>query len=172
MPAVGALLFLLFFIFAYMGAASLLGGTDQMLRAHCHGQAAASSQCKSLLDIHPCSPPPSLVTGVLLFGQVAWQEDLNAHANFTTFPDALLLLFRVATGDNWAALLKDCMVQPPECNAGAGNCGHDWAPVYFLSFYLSGAMIALNLLTTVILGGWAGWQVGVLGNQHFLQTTT
>ncbi|PRW21007.1 voltage-gated ion channel superfamily [Chlorella sorokiniana] len=104
---VGALLFLLFFIYAYMG--------------------------------------------VLLFGQVAWREDLNAHANFTTFPDALLLLFRVATGDNWAALLRDCMVRPPECDPDAGNCGHTWAPAYFLSFYLSGALIALNLLTTVIL---------------------
>ena len=99
---------------------------------------------------------PLLPPGVLLFGQVVWQEDLNAHANFTTFWHALLLLFRVATGDNWAALLRDCMVQPPACDPDAGNCGKAWAPVYFLSFYLSGAMIALNLLTTVILGGCCG----------------
>lgn len=114
----------------------------------------------NLLSTPLCTPPalpalPSASSGVLLFGQVVWREDLNAHANFTTFPDALLLLFRVATGDNWAALLRDCMVRPPECDADAGNCGHAWAPVYFLSFYLSGALIALNLLTTVILGGWA-----------------
>ena len=88
---------------------------------------------------------------MLLFGNIVWQGDLNAHANFTTFPQALLLLFRVATGDNWAALLQNCMVRPPLCDLAAGNCGHSWAPLYFFSFYLAGAMIALNLLTTVIL---------------------
>lgn len=102
---VGALLFLLFFVFAYMG--------------------------------------------VQLFGQVVWQEDLNEHANFTSFPRALMLLFRVATGDNWAVLLQDCMAQPPSCDPAAGTCGHAWAPAYFFAFYLAGAMIALNLLVTV-----------------------
>ncbi|PSC71712.1 voltage-gated ion channel superfamily isoform A [Micractinium conductrix] len=103
---VGALLFLLFFVFSYMG--------------------------------------------VLLFGQVAFQDNLNEHANFTTFPRALLLLFRVATGDNWSVLLRDCMArQAPACDPAAGTCGYAWAPLYFFSFYLMGAMIAMNLLTTV-----------------------
>ncbi|KAL4420689.1 hypothetical protein ABPG75_010345 [Micractinium tetrahymenae] len=102
---VGALLFLLFFVFAYMG--------------------------------------------VQLFGQVVWQADLNEHANFSSFPRALLVLFRVATGDNWAVLLQECMVQPPYCDPAADNCGHVWAPAYFFAFYLAGAMIALNLLVTV-----------------------
>lgn len=102
------------------------------------------------------SPPASCPAGVQLFGQVVWQEDLNEHANFTSFPRALMLLFRVATGDNWAVLLQDCMAQPPSCDPAAGTCGHAWAPAYFFAFYLAGAMIALNLLVTVQLEVGAG----------------
>ena len=79
---------------------------------------------------------------MLLFGQVAFQDNLNEHANFTTFPRALLLLFRVATGDNWSVLLRDCMArQAPACDPAAGTCGYAWAPLYFFSFYLMGAMV-------------------------------
>lgn len=31
-------------------------------------------------------PPPSGYMGVLLFGRVVWQEDLNQHANFNNLP--------------------------------------------------------------------------------------
>lgn len=133
---VGSLLLLLFFVFAYMGGS-------------CTWQAVCKPSEHAARMKHGLShcPLPPMRAGVLLFGHVAWGQDLNQHANFTTFPRALLLLFRVATGDNWAVLLRDCMVAPPLCDRAAGNCGHAWAPIYFFSFYLAGGMIALNLVS-------------------------
>ena len=49
--------------------------------------------------------------GVELFGRIQCTEEqacvgLDKHANFQNFGMALLILFRVATGDNWNAILK------------------------------------------------------------------
>lgn len=44
--------------------------------------------------------------GVLLLGNIQLQAHLNEHANFQTFPNAMLLLFRVATGDDWAGIMS------------------------------------------------------------------
>jgi hypothetical protein len=44
-----------------------------------------------------------------LFGQVKYTEGspyLSAHANFSTFPLALLTLFRMITGENWNGILQ------------------------------------------------------------------
>ncbi|GAB4819675.1 hypothetical protein N2152v2_006721 [Parachlorella kessleri] len=89
--------------------------------------------------------------GVLLLGNIKLQQHLNSHANFLNFPNAMLLLFRVATGDDWAGIMSDCMVGPPDCDPHLGECGSKYVWVYFLTFYLAVGLIALNLFTTVIL---------------------
>lgn len=48
---------------------------------------------------------------------------LNEHANFEHFGNALLLLVRVTTNDDWAGLVGDLAVQPPHCDQAAGTCG-------------------------------------------------
>ncbi|GIM03600.1 hypothetical protein Vretimale_8331, partial [Volvox reticuliferus] len=52
--------------------------------------------------------------GVLLFGRVR-RDDLhsaiNSAANFANFGNALSVLLRVATGDNWTDIMYGCMVQ-------------------------------------------------------------
>mmetsp|Transcript_3541 Transcript_3541/g.12709 ORF Transcript_3541/g.12709 Transcript_3541/m.12709 type:complete len:1714 (-) Transcript_3541:989-6130(-) len=50
------------------------------------------------------------VMGMNLFGYVKMQENITRHANFRNFPNALMLLFRMATGESWNALMHDCMI--------------------------------------------------------------
>jgi len=50
------------------------------------------------------------VMGMNLFGYVKIQENVTRHANFRNFPNALMVLFRMATGESWNALMHDCMI--------------------------------------------------------------
>lgn len=49
------------------------------------------------------------IMGMSLFGQIRRGEFLVKHANFESFPNALLLLFRMATGESWNGVMHDCM---------------------------------------------------------------
>jgi hypothetical protein len=83
--------------------------------------------------------------------QVKRGVHLNEHANYETFPSALLLLFRIATADEWTGIMADMSVQPPHCQIAAGNCGLAAAPVYIMSFALLIGQIMLNLFTTIVI---------------------
>ena len=50
-------------------------------------------------------------TGVILFGSVKYGENLGRHANFKTASSAILLLFRIVTGEDWNKIMHDCMVR-------------------------------------------------------------
>lgn len=50
------------------------------------------------------------VVGMNLFGGMKRGEYLTRHANFDTFPNALLLLLRMLTGESWDGIMQDCMV--------------------------------------------------------------
>ncbi|KAG2495837.1 hypothetical protein HYH03_006076 [Edaphochlamys debaryana] len=50
------------------------------------------------------------VIGVSLFADIKYGEALNRHANFNTFPNAMLLLFRMITGESWDQIMQDCMI--------------------------------------------------------------
>lgn len=76
---------------------------------------------------------------------------LNEHANFETFPNALLLLFRIATADEWTGIMDDISVAPPLCDPAAGNCGSALGPFYIMSFTLLTGQIMLNLFTTIVI---------------------
>eukprot|EP00803_Ostreobium_quekettii_P004182 evm.model.scf_87.7 EVM.evm.TU.scf_87.7 scf_87:110745-119200(-) len=49
------------------------------------------------------------IMGMNLFGMVRHGEFLNRHTNFESFPQALLVLFRMATGESWNGIMHDCM---------------------------------------------------------------
>eukprot|EP00198_Chlamydomonas_reinhardtii_P001158 XP_001690493.1 voltage-gated Ca2+ channel, alpha subunit [Chlamydomonas reinhardtii] len=89
--------------------------------------------------------------GTFLFGKVVGGETLNRSVNFHDFFQSLLVLTRVATGDNWTGVMFDCMVMPPDCDRAEGNCGSYLAIPYFLSFFLIISVILLNLFTAVII---------------------
>jgi hypothetical protein len=83
--------------------------------------------------------------------QVKRGEHLNEHANFESFPSAVLLLFRIATADEWTGIMSDAAVAPPDCDHSAGNCGTHVAPVYIMSFALLTGQIVLNLFATIVI---------------------
>jgi hypothetical protein len=74
--------------------------------------------------------------GVYLFGQLRWNIGVNEHFNFTNFLQAVVLLLRVATGDNWINIFLDCMPQEGCVEVPGITCGTYAAIPFFISFSL------------------------------------
>ena len=95
------------------------------------------------------------VLGMHLMGNIVPADDaefLDDHTNFNSFGTSLLTVFRMATGESWNGIMHDCMVQPPDCDAEADECGSPaMALIYFVSFQLIGQFIMLNLFIAVVL---------------------
>ncbi|CAF1039990.1 unnamed protein product, partial [Didymodactylos carnosus] len=94
--------------------------------------------------------------GVILFGCVKFGPELGRHANFKNVPNAIVLLMRIVTGEDWNKIMHDCMVVPPRCTRGSNywesDCGNFTASIlYFCSFYIIITYIVLNLLVAIIM---------------------
>ncbi|KXZ52367.1 hypothetical protein GPECTOR_9g411 [Gonium pectorale] len=50
------------------------------------------------------------VIGINLFGGIKRGEYLSDYANFDSFGSAMLLLFRMVTGESWDGIMMDCMI--------------------------------------------------------------
>jgi Ion transport protein len=50
------------------------------------------------------------IMGMSLFGNTRYGSYLNRHANFDSFPSAILLLIRISTGESWNGIMRDCMI--------------------------------------------------------------
>ncbi|RCN28092.1 transporter, cation channel family protein [Ancylostoma caninum] len=97
-------------------------------------------------------------TGVILFGMVKYGQAVSKHVNFRNGREALVVLFRSVTGEDWNDIMHDCMRSPPFCYWAEGlnywetDCGNYFgAIVYFCSFYLIITYIVLNLLVAIIM---------------------
>nr|AWJ68256.1 putative voltage-dependent calcium channel 4 [Hirudo verbana] len=100
------------------------------------------------------------VIGMQLFGTIGLDNSssINRQANFQNFPNALLLLFRCSTLDNWDGVLVSCLSgqtcdtksYPPGTNPPP-TCGTEAAIVYFVSFNFITAFMMLNLFIAVIM---------------------
>ena len=96
--------------------------------------------------------------GVILFGSVKHGLALNQAANFETSWNALLLLFRMTTGEDWNRVMRDATLSPPYCRLdvtkdyASSNCGNPRAAYFFFhSFYLIISYIFLNLFIAVVI---------------------
>ncbi|XP_073746668.1 voltage-dependent N-type calcium channel subunit alpha-1B-like [Callorhinus ursinus] len=77
------------------------------------------------------------IIGMQVFGNIALDDDtsINRHNNFRTFLQALMLLFRSATGEAWHEIMLSCLSnQACDEHANASECGSDFAYFYFVSF--------------------------------------
>jgi len=90
------------------------------------------------------------ILGVFMFSGVSEGDEINEFMNFHNFGMAMLLLMRVATGEDWNKIMYDCMKTPPNCIPNK-TCGTAWAPFYFISFILICSDVMLNLFILVIL---------------------
>ncbi|KAM8987982.1 voltage-dependent L-type calcium channel subunit alpha-1S isoform 1-T2 [Ara ararauna] len=99
------------------------------------------------------------VIGMQMFGKIAMVDgtQINRNNNFQTFPQAVLLLFRCATGEAWQEILLDCSygkLCDPESDFNEGEeytCGTGFAYFYFISFYMLCAFLIINLFVAVIM---------------------
>ncbi|XP_038594761.1 voltage-dependent L-type calcium channel subunit alpha-1C isoform X6 [Micropterus salmoides] len=100
------------------------------------------------------------VIGMQMFGKIALQDNtqINRNNNFQTFPQAVLLLFRCATGEAWQEIMLACSPKRPcekgstnENNTSSEDCGSQFAIIYFVSFYMLCAFLIINLFVAVIM---------------------
>ncbi|XP_070689588.1 calcium channel, voltage-dependent, N type, alpha 1B subunit, a [Pempheris klunzingeri] len=96
------------------------------------------------------------IIGMQVFGNIELNEDtaINHHNNFRTFLQALMLLFRSATGEAWHEIMLSCLSHRA-CDELSGThgkeCGSDFAYFYFVSFIFLCSFLMLNLFVAVIM---------------------
>ena len=97
--------------------------------------------------------------GVIMFGNVKYGVAINHDANFEDSISAMIMLFRITTGEDWNKVMQDCRIQEPYCtepteweNYWQTDCGSQvGALCYFISFYVILTFVLLNLLIAVII---------------------
>ncbi|BES91322.1 Voltage gated calcium channel Hypothetical protein domain [Nesidiocoris tenuis] len=100
------------------------------------------------------------VIGMQVFGKIKLDKTtaINRNNNFQTFPQAVLVLFRSATGEAWQDIMLDTSSRPGEVrcdpasdDAHSDSCGSDLAFPYFISFYVLCSFLIINLFVAVIM---------------------
>uniref|UniRef100_A0A8D3AS12 Voltage-dependent L-type calcium channel subunit alpha n=1 Tax=Scophthalmus maximus TaxID=52904 RepID=A0A8D3AS12_SCOMX len=99
------------------------------------------------------------VIGMQVFGKIAMVDgtQINRNNNFQTFPQAVLMLFRCATGEAWQDIMLACLPgklcdSESDYNPGEERtCGSGFAIIYFISFYMLCAFLIINLFVAVIM---------------------
>uniref|UniRef100_A0A3B3Z834 Voltage-dependent L-type calcium channel subunit alpha n=1 Tax=Periophthalmus magnuspinnatus TaxID=409849 RepID=A0A3B3Z834_9GOBI len=99
------------------------------------------------------------VIGMQVFGKIAMVDgtQINRNNNFQTFPQAVLMLFRCATGEAWQEIMLACLpgkLCDVESDYNPGEertCGSGFAIIYFISFYMLCAFLIINLFVAVIM---------------------
>ena len=104
------------------------------------------------------------VLGVFLFAAAPYQDAYDPHANFRTFGNAALALFRMSTGESWheimydsirgRSLVFDCKDAETFADRAGGEpsvCGDPNSGLYFISFMIIVSFIFINLFIAIIL---------------------
>ncbi|KAJ7988513.1 hypothetical protein DPEC_G00324360 [Dallia pectoralis] len=113
------------------------------------------------------------IIGMQVFGNIELHEEsaINHHNNFQTFFQALMLLFRSATGEAWHEIMLSCLSNRP-CDrlsgSGGKECGSDFAYFYFVSFIFLCSFLMLNLFVAVIMDNfeYLTRDASILGPHH------
>ncbi|ESO06434.1 hypothetical protein HELRODRAFT_160604 [Helobdella robusta] len=91
------------------------------------------------------------VVGMQLMGKIATDNEdstINHNNNFQTFPAALMVLFRSATGESWQDIMMSCSDKPTvKCDKNSDDadklCGSSLiAMSFFISFYIICSFLA------------------------------
>jgi len=87
------------------------------------------------------------VVGMHLFGtedeEKNWEFG-DSEANFQDFQKSMITLFRVSSGDGWSSVYERYL-------ADVSDETRPWVYIYFMSFFLVGALVMINLFIAVIL---------------------
>uniref|UniRef100_A0A4W3GQH1 Voltage-dependent R-type calcium channel subunit alpha n=1 Tax=Callorhinchus milii TaxID=7868 RepID=A0A4W3GQH1_CALMI len=93
------------------------------------------------------------IIGMQVFGNIGQDDStpINRHNNFQTFFNALMLLFRSATGESWQEIMLACLSHKLCEGTREAACGTDFAYFYFVSFIFLCSFLMLNLFVAVIM---------------------
>ncbi|KAL7638969.1 UNVERIFIED_CONTAM: hypothetical protein RMT77_010503 [Armadillidium vulgare] len=98
------------------------------------------------------------VVGMQVFGKIALDSgtEIHRHNNFQTFFQAVMVLFRSATGEAWQEIMLSCLPPDAKCDPhseekSASTCGSVIAYPYFISFYTLCSFLIINLFVAVIM---------------------
>ncbi|KAF2088855.1 calcium channel-like protein subunit Cch1 [Saccharata proteae CBS 121410] len=90
------------------------------------------------------------------FGLTRFSDNESDNVNFRSVPKALILLFRMSSGEGWNQVMEDfANVVPPYCVVGErffeGDCGSpEWARALFISWNVLSMYIFVNLFVSLI----------------------
>ncbi|KAF2189678.1 hypothetical protein K469DRAFT_723607 [Zopfia rhizophila CBS 207.26] len=90
------------------------------------------------------------------FGLTRFGENETGNLNFRDVPNALILLFRMSTGEGWNEIMEDfASVDKPFCTVGEryfdGDCGSpEWAFALFITWNILSMYIFVNLFVSLI----------------------
>jgi len=98
------------------------------------------------------------VAGMALFGDIQIHGNpellgMSSDVNFENFYLAMVMLFRISTGESWNILMHDCFsgarcAEPPHKH----ECGNTAVAVgFFVSFMIIGSFVFVNLFIAVII---------------------
>nr|XP_027218824.1 muscle calcium channel subunit alpha-1-like [Penaeus vannamei] len=99
------------------------------------------------------------VVGMQVFGKIAldWSTQIHRHNNFQSFFQAVMVLFRSATGEAWQDIMLSCLPPDARCDMQSDDysddisCGSNVAYPYFISFYTLCSFLIINLFVAVIM---------------------
>lgn len=90
------------------------------------------------------------------FGLTRFGENESGNINFRSVPKALILLFRMSTGEGWNAIMEDfAQITYPNCNASdnflENDCGSpNWARALFIAWNILSMYIFVNMFISLI----------------------
>ena len=103
------------------------------------------------------------VLGVFLYKNIQTGTRIGEFKNFSNFGNAISILFRCSTGEDWYIIMYDTLKIPPNCipNTNCGTCKTllrsssnvylDWSYLYFITFIVIMQFIMLNMFILIIL---------------------
>ncbi|CAD5229555.1 unnamed protein product [Bursaphelenchus okinawaensis] len=101
------------------------------------------------------------IVGMQVFGNILLDSttEINRHNNFQSFFNAVILLFRCATGEAWQDIMMGCTAgkwcakpNSLDMNVPKGHtCGTNMSYAYFTSFVFLSSFLMLNLFVAVIM---------------------
>lgn len=91
------------------------------------------------------------VLGVFLFSTITQGEIIDpVYMNFFNFTQAMIILLRISTGEDWPTIMYDTMNTREDCIPDV-NCGSDISPLFFIVFVMVCSYVMLNLFVLIIL---------------------
>jgi len=105
--------------------------------------------------------------GINVFSGVMYQDYIDEKNNFSTISNAIIILFRCSTGEDWNKVMHELSVtsESADCiddqdyttfiknNKQLRGCGSGFSQIYFLTFTIIIAWLIMNLSVAAVIEG-------------------